>query len=143
METTFEKLQKEADEIQSPLQISIEYSKAEDDIEQVVDRGNMLAGYIARSGVMLSEAKQLVAIAKRSELTKVMEGLINKKYSAKIQNTLLDAVADREIRLYTYIEQINKTCKYQIEWCRSLLSKAKAEMQYLNFNASKDKNGPF
>lgn len=34
--------------------------------------------------------------------------------------------------LKSHIEQLNKSCKYQLEWARTVISKIKEEMKYLD-----------
>ena len=128
----YNRLKKEAQEIQDYLQITVSYTKADDNIKEVVQRGNDLSVYIARTGVMLSEAKHLLTIVRASDLADVMKKVLDEHLSAKIQNALLSTISAKEQRLVDWITEINKTCKYQIEWMRSLVSKAKTEMQYLN-----------
>ncbi len=126
--TTIENLEKEADDVYSFLDISVE-----DDIIQATEKGNLLAVYINRTGRMLAEAKYHLNEAMNYEAVKIIKEITSSKYSAKVQNALVDSVCKRERYLVDRIEQLNKTAKYQINFCITVISKIKAEMQYNNF----------
>lgn len=125
---TLEQLEQEAKEIYEFMNIPID-----DDIVQATEKGNMLAVYINRTGFMLAQAKFLLNQELNCEAVRIISELIGQKYSAKIQNALIDSVCKRERYLVDFIEQLNKTAKYQIEWSRSIISKIKEEMKYNNF----------
>lgn len=126
--TTIENLEKEADDVYSFLDIPVE-----DDIIQATEKGNLLAVYINRTGRMLAEAKYHLNEAMNYEAVKIIKEITSSKYSAKVQNALVDSVCKRERYLVDRIEQLNKTAKYQINFCITVISKIKAEMQYNNF----------
>lgn len=125
---TLEQLEQEAKEIYEFMNIPID-----DDIVQATEKGNMLAVYINRTGFMLAQAKLLLNQELNCEAVRIISELIGQKYSAKIQNSLIDSVCKRERYLVDFIEQLNKTAKYQIEWSRSIISKIKEEMKYNNY----------
>lgn len=109
--------------------LSVEMS---DDINEVIMRGNELMVVINRTGGMFADAKKLLDEAMHREAIQLIQEIAGKTFSAKVQNALVDSIAKEERWLVNYIEQLNKTAKYQIEWCRSVLSKQKEEMKYLN-----------
>lgn len=125
---TLDQLEQEAKEIYEFMNIPID-----DDIVQATEKGNMLAVYINRTGFMLAQAKLLLNQELNCEAVRIISELVGQKYSAKIQNALIDSVCKRERYLVDFIEQLNKTAKYQIEWSRSIISKIKEEMKYNNF----------
>lgn len=125
---TLEQLEQEAKEIYEFMNIPID-----DDIVQATEKGNMLAVYINRTGFMLAQAKLFLNQELNCEAVRLISELIGQKYSAKIQNSLIDSVCKRERYLVDFIEQLNKTAKYQIEWSRSIISKIKEEMKYNNY----------
>lgn len=126
--TTVENLEKEADDVYSFLDIPVE-----DDIIQATEKGNLLAVYINRTGRMLAEAKYHLNEAMNYEAVKIIKEITSSKYSAKVQNALVDSVCKRERYLVDRIEQLNKTAKYQINFCITVISKIKEEMKYNNY----------
>jgi hypothetical protein len=44
-------------------------------------------------------------------------------------NKLIDANCETENYLMNWIERMNRTATHQIDWCRTLISKAKEEMR--------------
>lgn len=126
---THSELQQEAETIYDFLNIP-----TDDDMTQYTAKGNELAVYINRTGFMLSQAKYMLNDAMQNEVVQLIKELTGEKYSAKVQNALIDSVCKEERRLVDFIEQLNKTAKYQIEWCRTGISKIKEEMKYNNFH---------
>lgn len=125
--TPFEQLIAEAEEIQQFL--DADYSDISDNPEIIKERGDSLSTLISRTGNMLADAKFHLNDKMKYEVLKVIEDtLMDSKLSAKVQNSLVDGVCKYERLLVDKIEQLNKTAKYQIEWCRSRLSMAKEEM---------------
>ncbi len=127
--TPIEELEKEAQEIYEFLNIPID-----DDMQQATEKGNILAVYINRTGNMLAEAKYHLNAGLNCEAVAIIKEVTSGKYSAKIQNALIDSVCKRERLLVDRVEQLNKTAKYQIDWCRSVISKIKEEMKYNNYH---------
>lgn len=124
-----EDLLKEVEQIQAYL---CEQAPTASDPHHIKDVGDILSAYIARTGEILAIAKQHLNQTKRIEVLKVVEELISLsdkvKPSAKLQNELLTGLCQKETHLVDFCEQVNKTAKYQLEWCRSKLSYAKQEM---------------
>lgn len=118
-----EQLSKEADTIQAFLEIT-----CSEDIGEATARGCDLAVHIASSGAMIAEAKYILDKAIRGSILNEAKAHIN--LPASILVMLIKASVEEEELLFNRIEQINKSCKYQHDWCRTLVSKAKAEMQY-------------
>lgn len=122
--TPFQLLISEAEEIQDFL--DEEYS---DDPESIKERGDKLSVIIARTGNMLADAKyHLNESLKDETMQAITEILLDAKLSAKVQNSLIDSICKNEKLLVDKIEQLNKSAKYAIDWCRSRLSMAKEEM---------------
>jgi len=123
--TPFEQLISEAEDIQSFLSLEIQ----SDNPEEIKYRGDALAVYIARTGNMLADAKYHLNERMKDETMKVISDiLLDAKLSAKVQNAMVDSICKYERLLVDKIEQLNKTAKYQIEWCRSRLSMAREEL---------------
>jgi hypothetical protein len=123
--STLESLEKEAKEIDAFLNIS-----CSDDMNEVVGRGNDLAVHISRTGKMLADSKWhkdqklKSSIIKTLQETAKMAGL-----SVTTINKLIDANCETENYLVNWIDRLNRTATHQLDWCRTLVSKAKEEMR--------------
>lgn len=100
-----------------------------DDINTIEDRGHELTAYMANTGKMLSDARYHKDEALKNSILKQL----NVKLPASTLNELVKAECKNENYLVNWIEQLDKECKYQLEWLRSCLSKAKEEMRISNF----------
>jgi hypothetical protein len=101
-----------------------------DDINTIEDRGHELAAYMANTGKMLSDAKYWRDEALSNSILK----RLNISLPASALNELVKAECKNENYMVNWIEQIDKECKYQLEWLRSCLSKAKEEMRLANYS---------
>lgn len=98
--------------------------------EEAVMRGNDLAVYIARTGKMLADAKYHLSQAKRDEVLDVLrETAKNAKATSKATNALIDSICKEEQYLVDWCERLNRSSTHQLDWCRTLISKAKEEMR--------------
>ena len=98
--------------------------------EEAVMRGNDLAVYIARTGKMLADAKYHLNTAKKDEVLDVLrETAKNAKATSKATNALIDSICKEEQYLVDWCERLNRSATHQLDWCRTLISKAKEEMR--------------
>lgn len=100
-----------------------------DNIEEIVERGNALIVYINRTGKMLADAKYHLNTVRKSDIMKIIQEIIPEKLSAKVQNTLVDTSALEQQYLVDWCERLNRTAVHQLDWCRTVISLAKSEMQ--------------
>lgn len=120
-----EQILKEAIEIDSFLQETMSEMA-----EEAVMRGNDLAVYIARTGKMLADAKYHLSEAKKDEVLDVLrETAKNAKATSKATNALIDSICKEEQYLVDWCERLNRSATHQLDWCRTLISKAKEEMR--------------
>lgn len=105
----------------------------DDDPNALTERGTLISTQIARTGKMLAEAKCLYNVVREIQLMERLGEFMDSRLSAKIQNAILDGLAYKEKYLVDYLDRLNSSCVHQLDFIRTLLSKAKAEMQYLNF----------
>ena len=120
-----EQILKEAIEIDSFLQETMSEMA-----EEAVMRGNDLAVYIARSGKMIADAKYHLNTAKKDEVLDVLrEKAKNAKATSKATNALIDSICKEEQYLVDWCERLNRSATHQLDWCRTLISKAKEEMR--------------
>lgn len=124
--------------ITSPAQIADELKEIDsflnitssEQIEEVVQRGNDLAVYIARSGKLLADAKYHLNEKMKHD---VFETLRNTGKgtgaTATAINAIVKSLCKEEQYLVDWCDRINRTATHQLDWCRTLISKAKEEMR--------------
>jgi len=123
--TSKENIQKELGEIQDFLEITLS-----EDINEAVIRGNDLAVYMARSGKLLADAKIHKDEVLKSETMARIKELMS--LPASTSNKFIETLTKDENYLVTWADRINAACSRQLEWCRTIISKGKAEMQTLH-----------
>ena len=123
------------DLITSPLNIEnelidiqgfLEVTMSEDANEAVL-RGNDLAVYMARTGKLVADSKYHRDQKLRSEMIKEYQKLLEFPASVAVKYT--DTLVEKENYLMTWATRLNASCTHQLDWCRTIISKAKAEMQ--------------
>lgn len=107
-------------------------SDFEEELPLVVERSRKLQEIISRSGKMFADAKRALNEKKLSEIMSQLHEIAKRTPHAtpKAVNAMIDTLCRDEQYLVDWAEQVNKTAKYQFEECRSLMSLAKAEMNY-------------
>lgn len=122
---TAEQISKELKIIQSVIDIEMN-----EDIQEAVDRGNYCAAQLARTGKLLADAK----IHRDRKLTSEVVANLKKVIvlPASTANKYVDAMCFDENYLVNWCERVNRSCTHQLDWCRTLISKAKAEMSAFN-----------
>ena len=131
--TPLELLKEEAQHIQAFLEIT-----PSEDGNEAVERGNELIVHIARTGKMLADAKYHLNSKKKSDVMDTLRNVAKETPHAttKAVNLLVESVCREEQFMVDWLERLNRAATHQMEWCRSIVSKAKEEMR-LN-NAGKD-----
>ncbi|WP_203229289.1 hypothetical protein [Paenimyroides tangerinum] len=124
MITPKEKIQTELEEIQNFLELT-----QSEDINEAVYRGNELAVYMARSGKLLADAKIHREEKLNSEVMREIKSLIS--LPASTSNKFIETLTREENHLVNWADRLNAACSRQLEWCRTIISKGKAEMQAL------------
>lgn len=123
-----EGIRNEAQQIQDFLEITMS-----DNPQEVIERGNDLQVYMARTGKLLADAKYILNEQKRHETMNIIRDfIIDQKLSAKVQNALIDGLCKEEQYLVDWIDRLNAACTHQLDWCRSVNSKNKEEMRLTN-----------
>lgn len=121
------------DEIELELQSIQEFTEItpSEDVNEIVQRGNDLIVYLARTTKLLADSKY----HKDSKLNSAFMDEIRKisQLSASVANKYVDSLCKNENYLINWSERLNRTVTHQIDWCRTIVSKNKAEMQNLNF----------
>ncbi|MDR0755139.1 MAG: hypothetical protein LBF04_07105 [Prevotellaceae bacterium] len=125
---TLEDLKTEAQNIQYILE-----SEIPDEINATIEHAKQLAVFHARSGKMLADAKMIYRNKKASEIAEIIIKIAKENFlSAKAQNALVEAIAQQEAYVVEWLERINSNCVHQLDLCRTIISKIKAEMQMSN-----------
>jgi len=115
----------EAQKIQDYLEVTLS-----DNPEEITQRIKDLSVYMARSGLMLAEAKKRLREKKNSEIYETILEISKQNHlSAKAQNALVESIAQEENFLVDWLDRINKTCTHQIDALRSLLSYEKENLR--------------
>lgn len=101
-----------------------------EEMEEAVLRGNQLNSYMARSGKLLADAKFHLNNAMKSEIMEVLrQNAKMNNVSHTATNALIKSLCKDEQYLVDWADRVNATCTHQLDWCRTLISKAKEEMK--------------
>jgi len=115
--SSMEQLEKDSLEIQAFLDIT-----CSEDANEAVYRGNKITFYMARSSKMLADAKYHRDMAREDLRLKINESL-----APSVLKLFIESATQRENYLVNWIERLNSTCSHQLDWLRTVISKAKAE----------------
>ena len=108
-----------------------------EDIEEAVARGNDLAAHIARSGKLLADAKYHLNEKMKDDIFKVLEKTAKQAgATATAINGIVKSLCKEEQFLVDWSERTNRTATHQLEWARTIISKAKAEMAFAGYQRS-------
>lgn len=98
--------------------------------EEAVARGNDLAVYIARTGKLLADAKYHLDGKMKDEVFETLRKTAKEAgATSKAVNKIIDSLCKEEQYLVNWCERLNRSATHQLEWCRTLISKAKEEMR--------------
>ena len=79
--------------------------------------------YVARTGEMLATAKQMLRRRKSEEIQNTIISIAKENcLSAKVQNALLDSIAEEEAFLVDTLDRLNAAATHQLDALRTLLS---------------------
>lgn len=99
-------------------------------IEEVVNRGNDLAVYIARSGKLLADAKYHLNEKLKDEIFEtIKEAGKQAKATSTAVNGIIKSLCKKEQYMVDWCERVNRSATHQLDWARTLISKAKEEMR--------------
>lgn len=97
-----------------------------DDPGEMSARLSDLSVYMARSGKLLADAKELLRRKKRSEITDMVLKIAKEScLAAKAQNALVESIAIDEGYLVDWLDRINRSCVHQSENLRTQISLSK------------------
>lgn len=108
----------EAEAISSYLQVTLQGSP-----EEIQQRMADAMAYVARTGEMLAEAKRMLRKRKSEEIQNTIIAIAKENcLSAKVQNALLDSIAEDEAFLVDTLDRLNASATHQLDALRTLLS---------------------
>ena len=111
-------LLEEAQQIQDYLDI-----ECSENPEEVLERIRAIMPYISRTAFMLAEAKKALRRKKASEISNTIINIAKEQcLSAKVQNTLIDSIAEDEAYLVDWLDRLNAAATHQVDALRSILS---------------------
>jgi hypothetical protein len=104
------------------------------DLNAIIERAKTVAAYHARVGFLLAESKKMARSKKSSEIADVVTKIAKGNYlAAKAQNALVESIATEEMYLVDWTDRLNSMCVHSLDLMRTIISKEKEEMKYLNF----------
>lgn len=120
-----EQISAELKNIQSDLEVEMS-----EDANEAQYRGNKLAVQMARTGKLLADAKIHRDRKLSSEVVENLKKVIS--LPASTANKFVDALCYDENHLVNWADRVNRSCTHQLDWVRTVISKAKAEMAAFN-----------
>ena len=91
--------------------------------EEVLERIRAIMPFISRTAFMLAEAKKALRRKKASEISNTIINIAKEQcLSAKVQNTLIDSIAEEEAYLVDWLDRLNAAATHQVDALRSILS---------------------
>lgn len=118
-------LLQEAQKIQDYLDI-----ECSENPEEVLERIRAIMPYISRTAFMLAEAKKALRRKKASEISNTIINIAKEQcLSAKVQNTLIDSIAEEEAYLDDWLDRLNAAATHQVDALRSILSYEREQLR--------------
>lgn len=118
-------IQQEAQHIQDYLDI-----ECSENPEEVLERIRTIMTYISRTAFLLAEAKKVLRRKKASEISNTIINIAKEQcLSAKVQNTLIDSIAEDEAYLVDWLDRLNAAATHQVDALRSILSYEREQLR--------------
>lgn len=98
--------------------------------QEIQERISAIMVYMMRTGEMLAIAKKMLRRKKSDEIQNTIIQIAKENcLSAKIQNALLDSIAEDESFLVDRLDRLNASCVHQLDSLRTLLSYEKESLR--------------
>lgn len=98
--------------------------------QEIQERISIMMVYMMRTGEMLANAKKMLRKKKSDEIQNTIIRIAKENcLSAKIQNALLDSIAEDEAFLVDQLDRLNASCVHQLDALRTLLSFEKESLR--------------
>lgn len=118
------KIQEELEKYQFHAEIEMS-----EDADEAVVWANEALVYLARTGKLIADCQYHRDRKARSELVDQIKTISGFK-TATLANRFADSLLEEEEMLLKWSERLNAALARKIDFCRSLISKAKEEMKY-------------
>ena len=100
-----------------------------EEVSKVIEYGQTLAPYISRSGKLLADAKHHLNTRMKEDTFDALRKTAKQGgATAKAINAIVDSLCAEERYLVDFAERVNRCGVHRLDWCRTLISKAKEEM---------------
>lgn len=101
-----------------------------EEISKVIEYGQTLAPYISRSGKLLADAKHHLNTRMKEDTFDALRKTAKQGgATAKAINAIVDSLCAEERYLVDFAERVNRCGVHRLDWCRTLISKAKEDMR--------------
>lgn len=98
--------------------------------QEIQERISVIMVYMMRTGEILAESKRALRKKKSEEIQNTIISIAKENcLSAKIQNAMLDSIAEDESFLVDRVDRLNASCTHQLDALRTLLSYEKEAMR--------------
>lgn len=98
--------------------------------QEIQERISTIMVYMMRTGEMLADAKKMLRRKKSDEIQNTIIQIAKENcLSAKIQNALLESIAEDEAFLVDRLDRLNASCVHQLDALRTLLSYEKEALR--------------
>lgn len=98
--------------------------------QEIQERISTIMVYMMRTGEMLADAKKMLRRKKSDEIQNTIIQIAKENcLSAKIQNALLESIAEDEAFLVDRLDRLNTSCVHQLDALRTLLSFEKESLR--------------
>lgn len=98
--------------------------------QEIQERISVIMVYMMRTGEMLADAKKILRRKKSDEIQNTIIRIAKENcLSAKVQNALLDSIAENEAFLVDRLDRLNASCTHQLDALRTLLSFEKESLR--------------
>ena len=98
--------------------------------QEIQERISTIMVYMIRTGEMLADAKKMLRRKKSDEIQNTIIQIAKENcLSAKIQNALLESIAEDEAFLVDRLDRLNASCVHQLDALRTLLSYEKEALR--------------
>jgi hypothetical protein len=122
--TPFNELVEESKVIDAYLQMTMS-----EDANEAIIRGNDIAVHLSRTGKMLADAKYHLNIKMQTDIMQMLTNVAKTTpfATARTVNALTDSLCRDERFLVDWVGRLNASCTHQLDWLRTVVSKAKAD----------------
>jgi len=101
-----------------------------EEVSKVIEYGQTLAPYISRSGKLLADAKHHLNTRMKEDTFDALRKTAKQGgATAKAINAIVDSLCAEERYLVDFAERVNRCGVHRLDWCRTLISKAKEDMR--------------